>query len=541
MDLNEYLYPERINISPLTATLDGKFIKIIIVDEYPQTLMNGFLSEIISSHTMYNISIYMKKITAKDALSLTKTELANIETELRTHKNVSDPVYSKLTLEYDSIKKLQDDIVARKTSLYIVSLYIGFHAEKYLEVKKIESNIEDILKGMMFKIDKKPFSIISNLKAIYTLSSDKGKKGKYMSSSGSASMYPFVVNPFIMKNGILYGINLFDDTPVIINRFDLPSYNTVIFGETGSGKSFFTKITLKREQILDPNIHIFIIDPLGEFISMINDMSGEVITLNSNDKFINPLDPAAHFNNINEKIEHVKLLIKTVFPSIDDERLSLLDIYLYELYTKMKEPIFSDLLKLIKEKDDSLATLIYPFVYGSWKENNKKSSINFKNKYVALSLLNMNAENLPFYMILTLDYVYNYIRNIPGKKFIVIDEAHYLFKNDQSGKFIEYLSRHVRHYNTGIILISQHPSDLLSNKYGKTVINNSYIQFLFRHEHVDDEMKQFYSLNNNEIKFILDAKGGKIYPYSEAIVKIGTTKIPIAILSTQKEIKSFQT
>ena len=536
MQIDEYIYPNTIEFLPYLVVMDNNFTIIISVEEFPKEVIYGFMENIISYKFREKIVIKVGKIPWNEALPLIQKELSNIETELATQKNKADSVYSKLLIEFESAKALQNDIVSRKTNLFSIFLSLSVDSSSYNELINGYTQLVHELKGMLFKISEKPFETIKSFRYVHTLKEDT-KYIHYMDTPAVASLFPFVAKKIMMKGGVLYGINTINGMPIIINRYSFPSYNMSIFGETGSGKSFFTKINFMRERILDPDMAVMIIDPLGEFTDIVNKLGGEVVYLNTDEGIINPLDPRTSWGDIHEKIIQVKALLKTIFTSLNDEDLSSLDKVLFNLYNKYKEPTFSDLLSILKNDDIKLKKILSTFTEGSLAKNNAHTSVSINKNLISFSLKNINPELFSFYITLSLNFIYGAIKKTKGNKIIIIDEAHYMLINESTSWFMEYMSRHVRHYMCGITFVSQNAEDFLSNHYGKTIVNNSYIQLLFRHETVSEKMIDFYGLTAKDRKYILESKGGKNDSYSEALMKVGMERIPLRIISTPMELE----
>ena len=68
-------------------------------------------------------------------------------------------------------------------------------------------------------------------------------------TDGIRGTYPFITSTIYDEKGILYGTDINSNSLIIIDKFDREKYknsNTCIFGSSGSGKSYFTKIQILR-------------------------------------------------------------------------------------------------------------------------------------------------------------------------------------------------------------------------------------------------------------------------------------------------------
>ena len=81
-------------------------------------------------------------------------------------------------------------------------------------------------------------------------------------TSGLVSTYPFISSTIFDEKGIYIGNNIKNNSLIFIDRFNNEKYknaNICIFGTSGAGKSFFTKILILRSRLF--GIEQFIIDP----------------------------------------------------------------------------------------------------------------------------------------------------------------------------------------------------------------------------------------------------------------------------------------
>ena len=72
-------------------------------------------------------------------------------------------------------------------------------------------------------------------------------------TSGLISTYPFISSSIFDENGIYIGNNMYNNSLVLIDRYDTNKYknaNMCIFGTSGAGKSFYTKLINFKKYII---------------------------------------------------------------------------------------------------------------------------------------------------------------------------------------------------------------------------------------------------------------------------------------------------
>ena len=91
-----------------------------------------------------------------------------------------------------------------------------------------------------------------------------GEHSSYMMDSLSLASIIHVPQK-ISLDGVMIGIDVDLGKPFFLDIFSGESYNMVILGQTGSGKSFFARILIKRLMISGKLSRAIILDPLGEY------------------------------------------------------------------------------------------------------------------------------------------------------------------------------------------------------------------------------------------------------------------------------------
>ena len=83
-------------------------------------------------------------------------------------------------------------------------------------------------------------------------------------TNGLVGTYPFISSSIFDDNGILIGTNIYNNSLVFVDRYNnkYKNANMCVFGTSGAGKSFYTKLLILRYRLL--GINQYIIDPERE-------------------------------------------------------------------------------------------------------------------------------------------------------------------------------------------------------------------------------------------------------------------------------------
>ena len=99
-------------------------------------------------------------------------------------------------------------------------------------------------------------------------------------TSGLVATYPFISSAIFDERGIFVGTNIYNNSLVFIDRYDTKKYknaNLCIFGTSGAGKSFYTKLLILRNRLL--GIEQYIIDPEREYETLCNNLNGTMLKI----------------------------------------------------------------------------------------------------------------------------------------------------------------------------------------------------------------------------------------------------------------------
>ena len=72
-------------------------------------------------------------------------------------------------------------------------------------------------------------------------------------TSGLLATYPFISSTIFDAEGIFIGTNIYNNSMAFIDRYNTQKYknaNMCIFGTSGAGKSFYTKLLILRYKLL---------------------------------------------------------------------------------------------------------------------------------------------------------------------------------------------------------------------------------------------------------------------------------------------------
>ena len=102
---------------------------------------------------------------------------------------------------------------------------------------------------------------------------------------------------------------------------------------------------------------------------------------------------------------------------------------------------------------------------------------------------------------------------------------------------MERLVRLVRHYETGLILLSQNPDDFLVTDSGRALALNLRATTFLRVASVSIAAREFFQLTSEEAEWLPRARLPREPGYSEGLVRSGPGHFPVALVASTPEFE----
>lgn len=212
-----------------------------------------------------NISIFYEKQDSYKTIKDLTYHIGNVGVELKeSNENRQDIDIAAYT--YNDAKYIRKEIQVNNEELYFLYIYINLYANTIKELEYNLNKIEGIAqsKGMQtrranFRQEK---CFLAGLPIMENKEIIKEAAKRNILTTGLLATYPFISSTIFDKNGIFIGTNIYNNSLVFIDRYNTEKYknaNICIFGTSGAGKSFYTKLLILRYKLL--GIKQYIIDP----------------------------------------------------------------------------------------------------------------------------------------------------------------------------------------------------------------------------------------------------------------------------------------
>ncbi len=253
------------------------------------------LKSLIDTNININISIfYEKQDTYKTIKDLTY-HIGNIGVELKDNNQNRQDI-DIAAFSYNDAKYIRKEMQINNEEMYYMYIYLTVFSKDKNELEYLLNKIEGVSQSRGIQTRRAYFreeqTFLSTLPIMQNHNDVKNVTKRNVLTTGLLSTYPFISSSIFDENGIFIGTNIYNNSLVFIDRYDTNKYknaNICIFGTSGAGKSYYTKLLILRNRLL--GIEQYIIDPEREYINICNNLEGSLFKIGpSSETFINVFD-----------------------------------------------------------------------------------------------------------------------------------------------------------------------------------------------------------------------------------------------------------
>ncbi len=549
LELQDVIAPSALKISPRALNLGDKIVRTFFVISYPRFLSESWFSPIINLDKIFDVSIFIHPIDTASVLRQFQKKVAEVQSQihLREEKGlVRDPM---LDTAYQDLEGLRDQLQQAQEKIFDVGLYISIYGDSDNELDKIESEIKSMLEASLVYLKPALFQQEQGFKSVLPIADDQLAIHSKLNSSPLSSVFPFISFDLTSDKGILYGINRHNSSLILFDRFSLENYNSVTFAKAGSGKSYSTKLEILRTLMFDTDV--IVLDPEREYEYMAEATGGRYFNISlTSEHHINPFDlPMAREDEssadvLRSNIVNLVGLFRIMLGGLTPEEDSIIDRAITETYalkdispdsnfSAVEPPLMSDFELVLAGMDggESLVQRLTKYTKGTWAGFiNRPTNIDINKKFVVFSLRDMEDELKPVAMYIVMHFIWNAVRKELKKRLLVIDEAWWMMKSEDTASFLYSLAKRGRKYFLGLSTITQDVEDFLRSPYGMPIITNSSIQVLLKQSPSSiDVVQKTFNLTDEEKYLLLESDVG------EGIFFAGLKHVAIKIIASYTE------
>lgn len=543
-------------ISPSSIEVDFNFIRIgerfyktFFVAGYPRFVSPNWLSPLINFDHSMIISMFIYPSTSSDVLSDLRRKIAEMEATLSSEIDDGKEVDPQIKASLEDALNVQEQLAKGVERFFQFSLYITLSSNSKKDLEEAGNKLNTMLSSMLMTGKSTTLQMEEGFKSSIPQGTDRLYLTRNMDTTSLSTTFPFTSAMLAQDKGIMYGENIQNGSLVIFDRFSLENANEVVFGKSGSGKSYLIKLEVMRQFIF--GTEVIIIDPEGEYEELAKTLGGEYVTFKPSEPIkINPFDLSGLYeegeNELGLKILSLHALLKIIMGELNPSDDAILDRALVATYkqkgittdpkTQTKEPpIMEDLYNVLTNMKEAeapgLALRLEKFTKGSLSNLfNQQSNFDIKNPFTVFSIRELEEGLRPIAMHIVLDFVWTKVRKNLKRRLLVLDEAWYIMKYEDSASFVYGVAKRARKYYLALTTATQDVQDFLSTDYGKAVLSNSSLQILLKQSPTEiDLVSKIFYLSIGEKELLLSSAVG------EGLFFAGQSHVAIKIVAAPFE------
>jgi type IV secretory pathway VirB4 component len=549
LDLQDVIAPHALKINSKELDLGEKIARTFFVISYPRFLTTGWFAPIINMDKVLDISIFIHPMDTNEMLRKFQKKVAEVQSQITTREQkgmVRDPM---LDTAYSDLEQLRDSLQQAQERIFDIGLYLTIYGSTREEIDKVESEVRSILESRLVYIRPALFQQEQGFRSVLPIATDELNVHTKLNSAPLSSIFPFISFDLTSDKGILYGINRHNSSLILFDRFSLENYNSVTFAKSGAGKSYTTKLEILRSLMFDTEV--IVIDPEREYEYLAETVGGRYFNISlSSEHHINPFDLAIPRedespgdvlrNNIIALVGLFRIMLGGLTPEEDavidkaiTETYALKDITADANFAAVEPPLLSDFELVLSgmEGSESLVQRLSKYTKGTWSGfMNRPTNVDMNKKLVVFSVRDMEDDLKPVAMYIITHHIWNTVRKELRKRLLVIDEAWWMMRSEDTASFLFSIAKRGRKYYLGISTITQDVSDFLNSPYGIPMITNSSIQLLLRQSPTSvDLVQQTFKLSDEEKYLLLESDVG------EGIFFAGLKHVAIKVIASYTE------
>ena len=539
--------------------IDDLYGEALFIKKVPPSLTTNFLNDLSDIQQNMIISITNETIDHTAALKIAKKRLANINRDANHFYNQGSGLGlpPDIQLNQTAAEGIIEDLQVNDQNMYFVTIVVVVFSEDKESLRQDIKYIENIAgRHDIHLIPLREQQEQGFNTALPLCRNDLNTQ--IMLTTESASVFlPFNSEELNQRHAVFYGLNQTSRNMIRYDRTTGDNYNELIFGTSGSGKSFIAKFEMIQTLLVRPDSQVYVIDPQGEYYPLTKALHGSRIELaQGKPNYINPMDmeitddPNDDTNPIAFKASQILSMIEIMLNSsggignttMDPTYITIIDQVIRKLYKKyiirLKNdgktyepeiaPTLNDLTEELKRRDEpqahKMAAAIGAYTNGSFDTFAHRTNVGeYMNKrFVVYDIKSLGTGMNKLGLHICMNNVWNQMI-INSKKqiftYFYIDEFHLLLDSEVTLQFVKRIWKMARKWKGCPCGITQNSDDLLRNKDSKEISDLTSVVIMLKAARTDRiNFQTLFNVSDAQIEYITNSNPGEGLIYNSKVI-----------------------
>lgn len=567
MTTKDMIAPAGISFDPKGTYFQvGKtYGRAMFLQSIPAFLSTEFIKDLTNLNVEMTVSIHYRQIDPLESRKMVRDQMRNIRGEIGDQQKHAlqegysqDLIPADLENSLNSMKDLMSDIVLRDQRLFDVTIIVTVFASTLHQLDANCQMVTNTAKGYICPLKTLLYQQEEGLNSSLPLASNQIEVSRILTTESSTIFIPYTSQELFQREGLYYGVNQITRNVSIYNRMTGANYNGLVFGASGSGKSFLTKLEIFQVLARDPRNYVYVIDPQGEYgekmLKALGQEAEEIVIAASSNRFLNPMDiilgEDSEENPIATKCDYMIGLVEMMAngQQLSPKGKSIVVRCVDLIYREYKQhieamrqrgdavtmdrtamPTLSKLYnELLRQEDPdakAIADVVEMYATGkSFTTFAHQSNTDTNRRYVCYNIKDLGNIMKTIGLYVCLNDIYN--KMIENSKlglntWIYVDEFWVLLQNPNSCNFVKTIWKTARKWRGVPTGITQNVEDMTLHSDAKAIIDNTSFVIMMNSSRGDqDALENLFRLNDNQLKYITNAKPGT------GLIYTGATTIP---------------
>jgi len=551
IEAKDIVAPSSIVVGADHLKMGKRFVKSFFIFSYPRYLSTAWFSPVINLDSPMDIGFHIHPIETGHALKQLMKRVTEVQSEIMEREGkglVRDPA---LEAAYQNLESLRDRLQTAQERMFKFGLYLTVYGNSLKEIREVETTLRSVLESRLIYIKPALYQQREGYNSACPYGLDQLMIHTSMNTGPLSSTFPFVSFDLSSNEGILYGVNMHNNSLILFDRFSLENANSVVFAKAGSGKSYAVKLEILRSLML--GVDVIVVDPENEYKYLAETVGGNFFNMSlASPNHINPFDlPAPREDEKPEDVLRSNIinlvgLLRIMLGGLTPEEDAIIDRALTETYAakditpgsnpdswQEKIPLMSDFENVLESMEgaESLVRRVRKFTKGTFSQFfNQPTNISMDKPFIVFGIRDMEDELRPMAMFIIMRYIWNVVRSELKKRILVVDEAWWIMQTEDGASFLFGICKRARKYWLGVTTITQDVNDFMKSNYGQPIITNSSLQFLLKQSPATIEVvKKTFNLTEEEKYLLLEAEVG------EGIFFAGQKHVAMKVMASYTE------
>ena len=556
--------------------LGESYGRAMYLENVPTWLSTEFISDLSDVPAEMLISTFHQPIDTVESVRMIKNQMVAVnaqvaEKQQRAVQNgyTYDLLSPELQLAQKQARELMDDVVGRDQKLFFVTFAVSIFANTLEELEEYTRVIESVGNKYLCPMKILQFQQEQGFNNSLPLALNQVEIKRLYTTESASIFIPYTSLELYQKNGIYYGLNQASGNLIMYDRLSGKNYNGLIFGESGSGKSFFAKREMVSVRLRDDKNAVYVIDPESEYTGLARALGGEVINLHAGAKtFINPMVMDINYGGdesdpVSMKVDYIVTMLEIMLGEnriLDAQAKSIVGRCMKELFgsfssnkgylshlenlrkrnpditiDKEAMPTLANLYNSLKEQPEpeaqTVASVLEAYAVGAFDIFARRSNVETDSKFLVYDIKNLGSGMKNLGLHVCLNDVWNKMmknRSLGIRTWIYIDEFYLLLQSDSAAKFLMQIWKRARKWWGAPTGIMQNTEDLLRSQESRNILNNtSFIAMLSLPKLDRTNLGDLLQIPDSQLDYITNSPSGYGLIYNSKTVVPFKDEFPV--------------